>query len=63
MPEVTNLLLNLTTSLEVKRNEYLEQPSFETETKFLRTSSTYKQSSKTRVLLKYNYEIHYSLLD
>ena len=34
MPEVTNLLLNLTTSLEVKRNEYPEQPSFETETKF-----------------------------
>ena len=54
MPEVTNLLLNLTTSLEVKRNEYPEQPSFETETKFLRTFGTYKQSSKTRVLLEDN---------
>ena len=54
MPKVTNLLLNLTTSLEVKRNEYPEQPSFETETKFLHTSGTYKQSSKTRVLLEDN---------
>ena len=51
MPEVTNLLLNLTTSLEVKRNEYPKQPSFD---KFLRTSGTYKQSSKTRVLVEDN---------
>ena len=54
MPEVTNLLLSLTTSLEVKRNEYPKQPSFEIETKFLHTSGTYKQSSKTRVLLEDN---------
>ena len=50
----TSLLLNLTTSLEVKRNDYPEQPSFETETKFFRTSGTYKQSSKTKVLLEDN---------
>ena len=54
MLEFTNLLLNLTTSLEVKRNEYPKQTSFETETKFLRTSDTYKQSSKTRALLEDN---------
>ena len=54
MPEVTNLLLKLTRSSEVKRNEYPEQPSFEIETKFLRTFGTYKQSFKTRVLLEDN---------
>ena len=50
MPEAMNLLLNLAISLAIKRKEYPEQPSLETEIRFLRTSGTYKHSSKTRVL-------------